>query len=81
MLHLGMTAEEMLQGFRQGLLGELASARRLSEVAPHLPEPHRSEVSAMIGDTEELGVAMAALDVALLELAKPMLPVRDDLRG
>jgi len=35
----------------------------------------------MIGDTEELGVAMAALDVALLELAKPMLPVRDDLRG
>lgn len=75
------TAEEMISFYRETLLARLTSTQTLAATLHLLDEPLRAKLSAEMDDTEELGVAVAALDVALLELTKPMQPVRDELRG
>ena len=77
------TAEEMIRGFKADLLRQLERTRLLERALaePRLPQANREDLGEMLADTEELCLALAALDIGLDELAKPVQPVRDELRG
>lgn len=74
------TAEEILGGIRECLQERAEHAPLFSEIHNLLPEKHRIRLMGPMDEAEELARAVAALDVALEHLTKPLEPVRDERR-
>lgn len=74
------TAEDVLSNLRARLAERAEAASLYAEIHAHLPEPLRIRLMGPLDEAREMARAVAALDLAIELLAKPLEPLPDDRR-